>query len=80
MSKLWKKNNVKLNSIVEKYTVGKDNLIDQNYFFPYDIEGTSAHIKALELSGQISNIETDLLLKELSNISIVTGKQIILIY
>jgi argininosuccinate lyase len=61
MSKLWQKEGaVKLNSVVERYTVGEDYLLDR-VLFPYDIIGTLAHAKALAQAKVIS-------LEELSSI------------
>lgn len=57
MSKIWqKKDTVKLNSVVEHYTVGDDYLLDM-FLFKYDIQGTLAHAKALTQIGLFSSAE-----------------------
>lgn len=44
--KLWQKNNIKINSLIEKYTVGDDYLYD-NELLPYDIKASLAHAEGL---------------------------------
>jgi len=68
MSKLWEKKKSKINKVVESFTVGDDNILDQDYFFKYDIIASSAHVSALERANIFTALETDLLKTELQNL------------
>lgn len=64
--KLWEKN-VRVNTDVESYTIGRDKELDI-YLAPYDVLGSMAHIIMLESIGLLKDEELHLLLKELKNI------------
>jgi len=69
MNKIWSKSNSKtLNSLVEKYTVGKDYLLDLE-LLPYDIKASIAHAKGLFRIGILSQIEVDKLIKTLKKLT-----------
>lgn len=55
MSKLWQLNNT-TNSLVEKFTVGDDPIVD-GIFLPYDIIASRAHAKMLTIIGILSEQE-----------------------
>ena len=63
--KLWDKG-TSVNSVMETFTVGSDNELDCNYFFPFDIRGTKAHAKALCRAGVLTESELVLVLDELT--------------
>jgi argininosuccinate lyase len=67
MAKLWKKSGGKLHSIVEKYTVGEDYILDMA-LMPYDIKATKAHVKGLEKIGIIKKGELKQLLSRLGQL------------
>ncbi len=67
MSKLWKKTAGKLHPLVEKYTVGNDPILDLT-LFPYDLQGTTAHVKGLEKIGILNKPELKKVLTELENL------------
>lgn len=46
MAKLWQTKSVKLDPLVEKYTVGNDYILDTR-LLPYDVEASRAHAAAL---------------------------------
>lgn len=46
MAKLWQTKSTALHPLVEKYTVGKDYILDTK-LLPYDIEASKAHAQAL---------------------------------
>jgi len=64
--KLWAKNH-SLNKQVEKFTVGKDYLIDQK-LIKYDCKASIAHAKMLKKIGVISSEECDKLVEALNEI------------
>ena len=48
MTKIWTKiKPIDINPFVESYTVGDDNLLDEKYFFGYDIDASIAHAGGL---------------------------------
>jgi len=51
--KLWKKNDTRLNSLIEQYTVGDDYLLDSE-LLPYDIQASLAHAKGLQAIGVLT--------------------------
>lgn len=65
MSKLWQKNNTKLDPSIEKYTVGTDYLLDMQ-LMPYDIEASKAHAKGLLKIGILGKTDLEKLLVALS--------------
>jgi argininosuccinate lyase len=72
MKKLWDKKgakgtNLKINKIIEDYTVGVDYLLDLE-LLPYDIKGTMAHAKMLHKIKILSKKELDTLLAGLNKI------------
>jgi argininosuccinate lyase len=68
MTKIWSKSNLITDSLVESYTVGDDNQLDNIYFFEYDIKGSIAHTESLLSAGILSYIESDLLKEDLNRI------------
>jgi len=64
--KLWGKN-PNINKLVEKFTVGKDYLIDQK-LVKYDCKASIAHAKMLKKIGIISSEECDKLVEALNEI------------
>lgn len=73
MSKLWQKNN-KVADAVEKFTIGKDQEMDQ-YLASYDVLGSIAHITMLSEVGLLTTDELGQLKKVLVEIhhSILAG-------
>lgn len=67
MTKLWQKKGIKLNPIIENYTVGDDWKLDE-MLFPYDIRASRAHAQMLSKIGILSKKECASLLNELSKI------------
>lgn len=67
MSKLWKKNNKKLNPIIERFNIGKDYLFDLK-IFPYDIQASKAHAEMLFKIGILKKTELDKLLFSLNKL------------
>ncbi len=68
MKKIWdKKNAVKINQLVENYTVGIDYLLDFD-LLPYDIQGTIAHAKMLHKIKILNDKELKTLLAGLNEI------------
>jgi len=56
--KLWDKNNDQAtDSVIESFTVGNDNVLDEKYFLVYDIKATIAHASALKRAGIYSESE-----------------------
>ncbi|KAA6302957.1 MAG: Argininosuccinate lyase [Candidatus Ordinivivax streblomastigis] len=72
--KLWQKN-IEVDQVVEKFTVGKDRVMDL-YLAQSDVLGSIAHITMLESIGLITSAELQALLTELKNIyqSAISGK------
>ena len=66
MSKLWQKNN-EVASAVEKFTIGKDQAMDQ-YLASYDVLGSIAHITMLSEVGLLTKDELTQLKKALVEI------------
>lgn len=66
MSKLWEKKSL-LNLEIENFTVGNDHILDKN-LIKYDCLGTIAHAHMLRSMGIISDVEYNLLKKELKRI------------
>ena len=64
--KLWEKD-FKINSEIERFTVGRDREMDL-YLAPYDVLGSMAHITMLESIGLLGKEELPVLLSELKNI------------
>ncbi len=68
MKKIWdKKNAIKINQLVENYTVGIDYLLDFD-LLPYDIQGTIAHAKMLHKIKILNDKELKTLLVGLNEI------------
>lgn len=65
-NKLWQIKGP-LNSVVEKFTVGDDYLLDQK-LLPYDIKASLAHAKMLKRIGVLNNLELKKLEKGLNQI------------
>ena len=65
-TKLWSKevNQDALSEKIEKFTVGRDRKFDL-LLAPFDIIGTSAHVKMLESIGYLTSIELNQIVKEL---------------
>jgi argininosuccinate lyase len=72
--KLWDKG-VKINDLIESFTVGKDPEMDL-YLAKFDVVGSLAHIQMLEQIGLLKKDELTLLSRELKNIyrEITAGK------
>ena len=64
--KLWGKNS-NLNELIEKFTVGKDYLVDQK-LVKYDCKASIAHAKMLKKIGIISSEECDKLVEAFNEI------------
>lgn len=56
MAKLWQKNDTKLNSLIEQYTVGDDYIFD-NELMVFDIQASLAHAKGLKEINILSDTE-----------------------
>ncbi len=69
MSKLWQKSGNKLHPLIEKYTVGKDPVLDLE-ILPYDITASRAHAKMLQKIGILTASELQKLLTALDSIDI----------
>lgn len=68
MKKIWdKKSRIKINSLVENYTVGVDYLLDLE-LLPYDIKGSVAQAKMLKKIGILTGQELKTLLTGLDKI------------
>lgn len=67
MSKLWKKSGIKLHPLVEAFTVGEDYLLDME-LLPYDIIGTSAHVKGLTQLGILKKSELNQIIARLKKL------------
>lgn len=67
MSKIWQKSGIKLNPVIEAYTVGEDYLLD-TVLMPYDIQATKAHIKGLQKIGILKKDELKKLLSQLTKL------------
>ncbi len=67
MKKLWQTNGG-LHPTVEKYTVGRDYIVDM-HILPYDLQGTAAHVKCLKAAGVLDEKESQALLGGLEEIS-----------
>jgi argininosuccinate lyase len=65
--KLWEKQGVSSNSLIEKFTVGKDREMDQ-MLAPFDVLGNIAHATMLAEVGLLTKNELVLLKKELLSI------------
>lgn len=65
--KLWQKNNLVINPIIEKYTVGDDYILD-NELLPYDITASLTHAKGLNKINILSNSELQKIVKELNKL------------
>lgn len=68
MEKIWSKSKSTLNDIIESYTVGGDNILDERIFYKYDLKASAAHIEALAEQGIFTRREYDVLLEMLSYI------------
>lgn len=68
MKKLWQKDNLILDPIIESFETKDDLLLDQN-LLPYDIKGSLAHAKMLEKIGILTKDELTKLEKGLAEIS-----------
>lgn len=73
--KLWQKDNSKLDSLIENYTVGDDYVLD-NELMPYDIKASLAHAKGLQEINILSEEELKLIESALAELQIdwQTGK------
>ncbi len=67
MKKLWQTEGG-LHPAIEKYTVGKDYIVDV-HVLPYDLQGTAAHVKCLEAAGVLDKDECNDLLGGLEEIA-----------
>lgn len=65
-TKLWEKN-VQLNKEIERFTVGRDRVLDV-FLAKYDVLGSMAHITMLESIGLLAADELKILLEELREI------------
>ena len=65
--KLWEKENKDTSTLIEKFTVGKDNELDL-VLAEFDVVGSIAHTEMLHSINLISNEELKLIHKELKNI------------
>jgi argininosuccinate lyase len=65
--KLWDKKGSEVNSLIEKFTVGRDQEFD-NVLAKYDVQGSVAHVKMLASVHMLSPEESRLILNELENI------------
>ncbi len=63
--KLWSKGEHSINSFMETFTVGNDNILDEKYFIKYDIDATIAHAKALCQAGIYTEDELSLVIEKL---------------
>src|SRR4051812_1128062 len=66
MAKLWQKN-ADVNSVIEKFTVGKDRSLDM-YLAPFDVLGSLAHTEMLTSIGLLEKQELQILQAELKKI------------
>jgi argininosuccinate lyase len=66
MAKLWQKN-ADVNTVIEKFTVGKDRSLDL-YLAPFDVLGSLAHTQMLASIGLLEKEELSLLQAELKKI------------
>src|SRR3989344_4659101 len=64
MTKLWKKDGVELNSVIEQYTAGTDYIFDLE-ILPFDILGSRTHTKGLEKIGILTSAELSHILEAL---------------
>ena len=56
--KLWDKSReLSTDSLIENFTVGNDNVLDEKYFLVHDIKATIAHASALERAGVYTESE-----------------------
>lgn len=69
MAKLWDKG-VTADSLVEKFTVGNDRLLDER-MAECDVRGSIAHITMLESIGLLTTEELQMLTEELENLLII---------
>src|SRR5581483_10224607 len=67
MPKLWQTKSIKLDPLVEKYTVGNDYILDMR-LLPFDIEASKAHAQALKKAGVLTKTEVAKLNKGLNEI------------
>ncbi len=65
--KLWDKTGTNNNTLIEQFTVGRDQEFD-NQLAKYDVQGSVAHVKMLESVNMLSAGETSLIVTELENI------------
>jgi argininosuccinate lyase len=65
--KLWDKKGSEINSLIEKFTVGRDQEFD-SVLARYDVQGSEAHVKMLESVHMLSSEDSRLILNELKNI------------
>ncbi len=69
MSKLWQKGKSTSHPLIEKYTVGKDPVLDLE-IMPYDIMASRAHAKMLQKIGILTSSELQKILKALDSINV----------
>ena len=67
MKKLWQKNNIPLNSVVETFETKDDLIVDQK-LVKYDVMGSIAHAKMLHKIGILTNKELKILVQGLQEI------------
>ncbi len=68
MKKIWQKTEgSEINALIEDYTVGVDYLLDME-LIPYDVQGSSAHVKMLHKIWVLTTEEKDTLLQGLQQI------------
>lgn len=65
--KLWSKENTNTPQHIEKFTVGRDNEFDI-LLAEHDVTGTIAHVKMLQKVGLMTEKESELALKGLTDI------------
>lgn len=70
MKKLWQKNNIPLNSLVEAFETKDDLVVDQK-LVKYDVMGSMAHAKMLHKIGILTSQELAELIKGLKEILIL---------
>jgi argininosuccinate lyase len=76
-TKLWQKDS-STDNIIEKFTIGNDQLLDLEIAL-YDVIASKAHAKMLAKIGLISNIESEQLVAELNEIeTLITKKEFVI--
>jgi len=68
MAKLWQKRGAKLDPEAERYTVGKDYMLDME-LLPYDLKASKAHARMLHACGHLTKGELEKLLRGLEEVA-----------